>query len=204
MRNLWQRDINIVERLFHSRTDRINEMKFATITTSVCLHEAGHVLFAKICNLTIEKAWIPPVDWFFDPSKSYPGVQISNDGGNEAMFCFFMGGLFGEVSPFSDGDIRARWEDLFVMTAGAIGDLRGAGRTCADPLIAKMIATALNASNDAAERQTLLRHFPFYELPAFEVFRAHRERHMKLASAMYERWRSVGYDHLDLAELIHG
>jgi hypothetical protein len=200
----WRRGINMVESLFDAGINRINEMKCAGLTTSVCLHEMGHMLFAKLHNLTIEKAWVPPIDWLFDPSKSYPGVQIANVGGNEAKFCFYMGGLFGELSPYSDYDIRARWEDLFVMTWGTAGDLRGAVRTCPEPSVAEMIVRALHASNDAVERQALLRHFRFYELPAFEVFRAHRKQHMKLASAMYEQWGAVGFSRLDLAELIQG
>jgi hypothetical protein len=204
MWNPWRRNINMVESLFDAGTDRINEMKFAGLTTSVCLHETGHMLFAKLHNLTIEKAWIPPIDWFLDPSKAYSGVKITKDGSDEAKFCYFMGGLFGEVSPFSDHDIRTQWEDLFVMTGGAVGDLRGAVRTCPDARIAEMIESALSASNNAVERQVLLRHFRFYELPAFEVFRAHRERHLKLAAAMYERWRSVRFGRLDLVELGQG
>ncbi len=100
----WRRSINTVESLFVANIDRINKMKFAGLTTSVCLLEIGHMLFAKIHKLTIQKAWFAPIDWFFDPSTSYPGVQIANVGSNEAKFHHYMGGLLGDVNAINDDD----------------------------------------------------------------------------------------------------
>jgi len=193
---------NLIEELFDADRERINEVKVATVSTLGCLHEAGHVLAAMLAKLTVEAVWLPNFDSFFDGSARPPGVQIANRGSDDAKFFFHMGGLFGEVNPFRTKDFEDRWEDLIVLTAGAAGDLASALATCRNPPVRGMIANAMSSSRNGIERQLLLRHFPFYRLPEFEVFRAHRAQHLRLASAMYERWRSAGFRHVDLPELV--
>lgn len=193
---------NLIEELFDADHGRINEVKAATLSTLGCLHEAGHLLAAMLQKLTVEAVWLPNIDSFFDGSARSPGVQIANRGSDEAKFFFHMGGLFGEVNPFRTKDFEDRWEDLIVLTAGAAGDLVAAFEICPNPAVRGMIANAMSSSKNGIERQLLLRHLHFHRLPEFEVFRAHRAQHLKLASAMYERWRAAGFQHVDLPELV--
>lgn len=202
MLKLWRRHSNAVEDLFDAGMERIHETRVATVTTCACLHEAGHLLTAKHTGLIIERAWIPPVDWFFDPNKGYPGVQIRNEGHAAAIFAFCMSGLFGEINPYYDDEIRLHWRDLYIMSAGAIGDLRHAAELSPDPTVAATIRAALRASDDATNRLEFLRHFPFYDLPEFHAFRKHRKEHMRLASEIYRRWKSNKFGHLDLCEFV--
>lgn len=200
----WKRrkaDGNLVGSLFDTDAGRINELKLATISTVSCLHEGGHLLVAKLKGLPVKAVRLPSVESFFEGAGPLPSVEIADPGSAAAKFFFHMGGLFGEVSPFTTKDIEGRWEDLIVLTGGAIGDLKKAVETCPDPAMSKDIDNALRASNNGMDRRSLLRRFRFYQLPEFELFRRHRREHMKFASAMYDRWRAADFGNVDLVDL---
>ena len=189
---------NFVDRLFTETGVVIQESKISSVAASVCLHETGHLLIARSLGLTIENATMPTIDSFFDPSGPLPEVRVARIGINPEHLCdFLLAGLFGEMSPYSDAFICAHFCNLRIGVYGAGDDMRGAATLSKNMPFSNEILNALSASREGADRENFLRRFPFYQLPAFKRFRAHKADHQFLASKVYAKWEDSGFGPID-------
>lgn len=196
---------NLITEIFDEPAERKAELARATLTTTFCLHEAGHAMMAELYQLPIERINLPRLDAFLStkrPTESQtelrPAVSVQLAELRSAV-PYLLGGLFGELNIYDD-DALTDPEIPQISTYGCVGDFTQLWeRVAADPnateahrSIANDLRRAVAASLDGAERRVFLNQFGFQGLREFKQFREHGKRHRSIAAQLYQRWRGFG------------
>jgi len=178
----------------------------STITMGVCLHEAGHILMARISDLSVNKIFLPSFDSYFSESAESAGVGVDSNietiNKSKNLVYFFLGGLFGEIMPYDDQYLRLAEADIHIMSRGIVGDLyniiKYAENNSEFTNTVYRIISAINKSDKGINRKIMFQELEPYSLPGFREFRIRQSEHKDISYKLWNKWKESRYSSIHL------
>jgi hypothetical protein len=191
--------MTVIDELFGATAIDIDKVKSEDIRLEVVLHEAGHILAADYYNIPVDNIYIPSLLSYSQENNDCAGVTIFSPECPQ-LILFFLAGLYGEMSPYSNLHIDRYPLDLSIAITGAIGDLQQAAQRSNQP-IQSAIEQAVKEWEKKPDARAFLALFHKFYPAEFQVFRQMRDQHRNLAGRLYGLWEQQGFTAFDVDRL---